>query len=237
MERTLSTPRILIVDDSENNRFLAKAFLKSLQCKTDEANNGLSAVELYRKQPYDLVIMDLLMPLMDGCEALEGMRELERRQNRAQAPVIIMSAFDSAADKEAILQQGADGCLDKPLNKELMIDLVSSFLCVAEHTLACSAGDAAVVSVPEDLKEIAPKYLEMLRDLAAKLERAVSNADWATARYLGHQIKGEAPSYGLELAGKLGAAVQLAAKAGDQKTAVQAAQDLQHHLQHVQLVE
>src|ERR1700690_517332 len=107
-------PRALIVDDIENNRYLLRALLSANGYEVAEAVNGAAALALAGAAKPDLIITDILMPIMDGftlCRACRFTREL------ADIPIIVYTAtYTDPADGELALSQGADLFLIKPLD-------------------------------------------------------------------------------------------------------------------------
>ena len=104
--------RILLVEDNPVNTMLAKAMLRNLGCKVQNATNGLLALEVLDGESFDLVLMDLQMPVMGGEDAS---REIRRREaGRARMPVIALTASARPGDLENCLQAGMDDLLTKP---------------------------------------------------------------------------------------------------------------------------
>ncbi len=118
--------RILIVEDMETNRLTAKALIGKHGYKTDEAKNGLEAVEKHQANHYDLILMDCQMPVMDGFEATRRIRENEK--NQAHVPIIAMTgnAFDS--DRQKCFEAGMDDFISKPVEPEILARKISSHL-------------------------------------------------------------------------------------------------------------
>lgn len=107
--------RVLIVDDEDRIRDLVKQYLKFEGFDFSEAANGQQAVELFRKEPCDLIVMDVMMPFMDGITALRMIRE------SSSVPVILLTAKGEEYDKVLGLELGADDYVVKPFSpKELM---------------------------------------------------------------------------------------------------------------------
>jgi len=119
---------ILLAEDLEDNRDVVALFLKGTPYKLDMAENGAVALEKFCTGTYDLVLMDIQMPIMDGYQATEAIRQWEREQQRAPTPIV---AFTANAFKEDLNMSLAVGCmahLTKPLRKQA---LLTSIL---EHT-------------------------------------------------------------------------------------------------------
>ena len=116
---------VLIVDDSIDNRFLLKAFFKRLPCALDEAENGLQAVEMANTRRYDLVLMDMRMPVMDGFAATRQIRECERQQGVSAVPIIALTASALPEEVRECLAAGCNFHVSKPISKTTLIEAVS----------------------------------------------------------------------------------------------------------------
>lgn len=104
----------LVVDDTEMNRVLAHAFLTKLGWTADEAHNGNTAIECVKHCRYDAILMDWVMPVMDGCEATKVLRQREISLNIPRTPIIALTASAIEGDRERCLDAGADDYLAKP---------------------------------------------------------------------------------------------------------------------------
>lgn len=112
--------RILVVDDNAINQNLAVLLVKKQGHSSVVANNGREALELVEKEVFDLVLMDVQMPEIDGVEATIRIRQKEMQQGAARLPVIALTAHAMAGDRERCLAAGMDGYVTKPVRvKEL----------------------------------------------------------------------------------------------------------------------
>lgn len=107
--------RVLVVDDNNINRLLITTLLKAKNLRVDEAIDGLDAVEMTRRQAYDLIFMDIRMPKMDGMEATRCIRAAGPNK---QTTVIALTAHALANEIDAFLAAGLDECLIKPIAED-----------------------------------------------------------------------------------------------------------------------
>lgn len=119
--------RLLLVEDNPDNRLLVKAYLKTLPIIIDEAENGMQAVEMFQKQDYDLVLMDVQMPVMDGHEATRRIRRFESEQARAATPIIALTAHAIKEEIDKCLAAGCDSHLSKPIKKAVLVDTLERY--------------------------------------------------------------------------------------------------------------
>lgn len=118
--------RVLVVDDNESNRFFAKKVLSARGIKIDIANDGADAVRKAGENVYDLILMDIRMPVLNG---LDASREIRRTDNLNRAtPIIALSAFLSDAIEAECRNIGIDRCLNKPISCESLNEVVSRMI-------------------------------------------------------------------------------------------------------------
>ncbi len=113
--QSLRQKNILMVEDYEGNVVILSYLLETLQCNYDVAHTGLEAIGMWRDKDYDLILMDVQMPEMDGFTATAEIRRMERDGNRKHTPIIGMTAHALLGDKEKCIEAGMDTYLPKPL--------------------------------------------------------------------------------------------------------------------------
>jgi signal transduction histidine kinase/CheY-like chemotaxis protein len=114
---------VLIVDDNEINRKLAKILVEQLGATSDFAENGAQAVDACKQSAYDLILMDIHMPIMDGVEAAVRIRDLEKDSNR-HTLIIALTANALSSERERYLAAGMDDYLSKPVNETAFVNLL-----------------------------------------------------------------------------------------------------------------
>nr|CRH05189.1 Putative histidine kinase with MASE1 domain, CHASE domain, HisKA domain and response regulator receiver domain [Candidatus Magnetococcus massalia] len=119
--------RILLVDDAEDNRLLIQAFLSSSKHQLVMAENGQEAFELYQKRHFDLVLMDIQMPLMDGYAATRAIRAWEVENQRTPTPIIALTAHALAEERAQVLESGCNLHLPKPIRKQRLLEVMAQF--------------------------------------------------------------------------------------------------------------
>jgi CheY-like chemotaxis protein len=113
-QRTARALHVLLAEDNLVNQKLAVRLLEKQGHAVEVANNGKEAVKAYQRQPFDVVLMDVQMPEMDGFEATVAIRELERSSG-GHIPILAMTAYAMKGDRERCLEVGMDGYVSKPI--------------------------------------------------------------------------------------------------------------------------
>ncbi|MGK0296544.1 MAG: two-component system sensor histidine kinase/response regulator [Gammaproteobacteria bacterium] len=117
---------ILLVDDNPDNRLLVKAYLKKLPYIVDEAENGEEAVSMYINGKFDVVLMDVQMPVMDGREATRKIREWESQKGEILIPIIALTAHAIKEEVELCIDAGCNAHLSKPVKKSVLIKCIQT---------------------------------------------------------------------------------------------------------------
>jgi len=120
--------RVLVVDDNKTNRLVIGKMLGRTALEIEFATNGQEAVDRVAGGHFDLILMDVSMPVMDGMTAARHIRDLEHKERRAACPIIALTAHVSAEDKEACISAGMSSHLAKPVRKADLFALVASYL-------------------------------------------------------------------------------------------------------------
>jgi signal transduction histidine kinase/CheY-like chemotaxis protein len=119
--------RILLAEDSEDNRFLIEAFLRGTPHRLDTAENGRVAVDMFEARAYDLVLIDLNMPVLDGYKAVAKMRAWEREQRVSPTPMVALTGRAMIEDGVRSMEAGCNGYLTKPIHYTELLQVISRF--------------------------------------------------------------------------------------------------------------
>jgi len=198
------TPRILLVEDSKDNQLLVAAYLKKTDYQVETADDGRAGVEKFISGDFDLVLMDIQMPEMDGYAATTGIREWENQQGKPPVPILALTVHATAKDFQRSRAAGCDAHLTKPIRQETLIQAV------AEHL---TAWGAVRVHPPREVEELVPGYLRNRRADLLVLRVALKRHDYNAIRVLGHNMKGSGAGYGFPPIGAIGNRLERAAKA------------------------
>ena len=120
--------RLLIVEDSESSRAMIRRHMEEEQFDFEEAENGAVAIEKVKAARFDLILMDIMMPAMDGLEAMRRIRQLEEARSLARTPIIAFTASSFPEDVDAAIASGADLHISKPVKKEALADAIKNLI-------------------------------------------------------------------------------------------------------------
>jgi CheY-like chemotaxis protein len=115
---------VLVAEDNDVNREILTAMLRGMGCKVIVAKDGVQAVEVSRTESYDLILMDVQMPEMDGIDACRAIRAREVNQKMVRKPIIALTANALTDDRENCLAAGMDDYMTKPFMRAQLLALI-----------------------------------------------------------------------------------------------------------------
>jgi len=225
-DRIRGNPRVLVVEDYAPNRTIVRSHLESVGCKVSEAETGREAVERISAQGYDLILMDIQMPDMDGIEATRYIRE---ELDRGEVPILGLTANAYPEDRKAYRRAGMNGVLTKPIRRESFLASVASVLngdgegleeLEAESSPAGEGFDLAALEreLGGNRREATRMVSEFSRELSAQLPRieaAFAEKEWELLHRELHSLKGGALNLFASPLAEVASEAETAAKARD----------------------
>jgi two-component system, sensor histidine kinase and response regulator len=127
LQREGHSLKILLVEDSADNALLIRSYLKKELCEIDHAENGQAAFERFQGGHYQLVLMDMHMPVMDGYTATQHIREWERRHGQQPIPILALTAFGMKEEEQKSLKAGCTAHLVKPIRKATLLAAIAHY--------------------------------------------------------------------------------------------------------------
>jgi signal transduction histidine kinase/DNA-binding NarL/FixJ family response regulator len=198
ISRRLSGHVLLAEDNSDNQRLIAHV-LKQLGVAVSIVDNGSQAVEQVLQQDFDLVLMDMQMPEMDGPSATELLR-----QAGCQVPIIALTANAGSEDKQRCIEAGCNDFLGKPIDRQRFATVLADYLhSDNDRTVSVDTG------VSDALRE---KFVALLKERLKVVEKAYVDREPEALLSLMHQFKGSAPGYGFAELGRIAATIEAALK-------------------------
>jgi two-component system sensor histidine kinase/response regulator len=122
--RVIRAPRVLVADDHLVNQTVVQQLLERRGCEVVLTGNGADALDAWHRERFDLVLMDVQMPVMDGLQATEEIRTVEKRRRVRSTPIVALTAHAMSGDRERCLAAGMDDYLTKPLRMSTLDDLM-----------------------------------------------------------------------------------------------------------------
>ena len=116
--------KVLVVEDDPTNQLTIRRILEKAGCKVSCVSNGQQALEILRKENFDCVFMDIRMPVMDGMEATKNIRNSPEFADKADIPIIALTAYAMQHDKEMFLEAGMDGYVSKPIEMNMLLEVL-----------------------------------------------------------------------------------------------------------------
>ncbi|MCP5049150.1 MAG: response regulator [bacterium] len=224
--------RILLVEDNMTNQKTILRTLDKLGCRVDAVANGKEAVKALESIPYDLVLMDTNMPVMNGFDAAKEIRLLEQQQRQVHSrksrergvPIIAMTA--SPEKPEKYTTSGMDAAIPKPVDPRNLVDIIAQWLSEPqgaqpqEAVIFDKEGLMDRVMEDEDLvNELIDEFLKEIPERISDLKKAVDNNNAKEIKHQGHTIKGTSGNMGAIALQKVAARLEAAGQSDDMETA------------------
>jgi CheY-like chemotaxis protein/HPt (histidine-containing phosphotransfer) domain-containing protein len=252
------TGRILLAEDNITNQQVAIGILKKMGLRADAVANGLEAVKALETLPYDLVLMDVQMPEMNGLDATRRIRDPHSAVLNHAIPIIAMTAGAMQGDRAVCLEAGMNDYVSKPINIKALAEKLNQWLPAEDSLPIAQLEAAAPSSEPSGLPspqspaesqvpvydrkgfldrlmgdtEIAKMVIEVFLDDIPKqiesLKCSLETNDVATTERIAHSIKGAAANIGGQALCQLAAEIEAACKDGRLESVTDRCPDLEH---------
>ena len=199
--------RILLAEDSPDNCIITVAYLEDTPHQLDIAETGAIACHMFKAKPYDMVLMDRQMPVMDGLTATRAIRAWELANQLPPTPIIALTASALKGDREMCLAAGCTAFLTKPIKQEVLLQAIMDNAPAATTSTASWAGHRFAGRIPS--------FLENCRQYVTATLEALERQDYQAAAIPGHNMRGSGTTFGFQAITDFGAELQISAEAGD----------------------
>jgi CheY-like chemotaxis protein/HPt (histidine-containing phosphotransfer) domain-containing protein len=230
--------RLLLADDYLTNQQVALMHLTSAGYQVDAADNGQAAVALFQRQPYDLVLMDLEMPIMDGYTAARTIRRIEQERftgNEPPVPIVAVTAHALKGYEQKAQEAGMNDFLTKPLRRKTLLATVQRWLDRQEAATLSAVDGVAIAPAPGPgaapidwvraleeflgqetvLNQVVAEFLQTVEGQIPCIQEALAVNDPETVRKQAHAIKGGAANLAAEPLAAAALALEEIGRGGD----------------------
>jgi two-component system, sensor histidine kinase len=201
---TIFSDSILLVDDNEINKLFVETLLQKNGYKVKAAMNGLEAVELFEKHHFDLILMDLHMPEMDGYEATRHIRN-NFDENKRNVPIIALTAAAIKGEKEKCFAEGMNDYISKPFKPEEFFQKIENILEVDQKTKSVYEFKHINLSYLEDIsegnidliKDLVEIFKSQVPDFVTSMKKHLENNEYTELGALAHRAKSSVAMMGI----------------------------------------
>lgn len=224
--------RVLVAEDSKGNQMVTEVLLKKAGCEVRLANDGVEAVQAAGEENFDVILMDMSMPNMDGIEATRRIRAMQGRA--AKVPIIAMTANAFTEDRVRCMEAGMNDFIAKPININSLLDHLVHWVSVEDKFQSTEKGDEPVASSftksemmdhdvladleietsPELLTEIIKIFVSETGERLAALREAGSKQEVESVISEAHAIKSSASTFGASLLEEVAGRAELLGRQG-----------------------
>ncbi|MFO7604649.1 MAG: ATP-binding protein [Gammaproteobacteria bacterium] len=221
---------VLLVEDNETNQLLLKTYLEKMGATVTLAENGQVGVQLAQQHDYDLIYMDMQMPVLSGIDAVKQLRALDYR-----GPIVMLTANATLDDRRRCTQAGCDDFLTKPVIRQKLYEVTARYLPFATDADPAVEPLASTLLADEpDLKDVLDIYLDRLPVMVEEIDNAFNTQDWERFRQTVHNLKGTGGAYGFPCLTTLATRIEAEVKQKRFEQLPAMLAELQQHLSRIQ---
>jgi PAS domain S-box-containing protein len=202
--------KVLLAEDNVINQKVAQALLKKHRFTIVTANNGQEAIDLFIREPFDIVLMDCQMPVKDGYKATAEINAYQVNAAR-QTPIIALTANALEADRDKCIQAGMQDFVAKPFRTDILLATIQRLLSKDDNeandelkdvvTSSEKTLDSAILTtlkdaMEDDFVELVPAFIESSHKITAELNEALPGQDFETMRRHAHSLKSSSANLG-----------------------------------------
>lgn len=183
--------KVLLAEDSIDNQQLISMYVRKTGAEITVAENGKIAVNHAMSEEYDLIIMDMQMPVMGGLEATQWLRQIN-----CNTPIVMLTANALKQDRERCIAAGANDYLTKPVDLHRFYNVLEKYLVDEKPVIASNAYiDEELLNDPE-FQLLVRQFISGLPEIIESIKSATREHDWETVESLSHKLKGVGGNYG-----------------------------------------
>jgi two-component system sensor histidine kinase/response regulator len=216
--RAVRRGRILLAEDNEVNQQVAAMFLERLGFDVNVVANGQEAVDALEREPFDAVLMDCQMPVMDGFQATAKIREMSGSVGRI--PIIAVTASAMPQERDKCLAAGMDDFVSKPVFPDALNEVLVNALANRKRMQSPTYSASLSEILGGDMSLLIDVYAKSTAEQLEKMTEALELHDLQTAAIAAHSMKGASATIALDEMAEIARRIETAVKDGDRDTAI-----------------
>lgn len=213
--------QILVVEDNELNQKILLQMLNNYGFEVTTVSNGLECLEILHQKDFEMILMDMQMPVMDGYEATRLIRQDNKLKN---IPVIAITANALIGDREKCLACGCTSYIAKPFKAEELVQELNKHL----NSNFVQKGNSDTMS-QQFILELLPEFINLLSEMIENLNQSIAQHNFELIKSISHDIKGTAGMYGFTEISEIAASIEKAASTSSYQEIV----ELNEHLNYL----
>ncbi|MCD4785476.1 MAG: PAS domain S-box protein [Candidatus Eremiobacteraeota bacterium] len=217
IKKEKSGARILLVEDNPVNQKLFNIYLKNSNLNMIIVSDGVEAVEITGKEHFDLILMDVQLPKMDGYEAT---RRIRKNKDYKNTPIIALTAHAMKGEIQKAKEAGCDAYIPKPVTKKILLEAIHSHLKTAKEKVETAQPEPRIKrrKLDPDILELIPWFIDTVKEYITEIKQAFEEGDLDAIRIKGHQLKGNGSSFGYDELSEIGMKLEDTAESGDKES-------------------
>ena len=182
---------ILLAEDNQENQVLLSLILRKMGVAVIIASNGQEVVSKATNEQFDLIFMDMQMPLMSGLEATEVLRAQGYR-----GPIIALTANATSEDRALCLQAGCDDYLTKPINRDKLYETTARYLCQQDTQNTAAPIYSELEDDDPEIQKLVLRFVQGLPQIMSRIDQFYQQQDWSSFKQHIHDLKGTGGNFG-----------------------------------------
>ena len=210
---SLANAQVLVAEDNEINQMLMHSLLGKYGIEADMAGNGLEALARLKEKEYDLILMDINMPELDGIETAKRIIEEEMRRGKTHTPIVALTAHALKGAEQKFLEAGMDDYISKPIDLEELKRVLYRYLkSEPKATISIEAISQSLQLEPSVVMKLLAGFSPNAATNLVKMEEAASAGEYEQLTLLAHTLKGSAANMRVKAIAEAAAAIESLAR-------------------------
>ena len=217
MDKQLS---LLLAEDDLISRRLIRILIEKLGHKVNVVENGKKAFDAFKRDRYDIILMDIQMPIMDGLECTRKIREHEKPNTQEKVTIIAVTAHAMIGDKEKCLTAGMDDYITKPIDEKSLLNKINKFSInqSSDKKTANIEKLKKLLENTDDVQEIVSDFLDYYPHQLQLIKEKANEKSYVDLANVVHKLKGSVSNFDAEKVAEILKELEVFAKEEDQKS-------------------